>query len=214
MIDHPGHRTLFHVDRCVSDSLESHSSGSLRLATDDSPNGTNSTACGSNCSVVSVDDVIGCPSSLQPVRVVVEENSSAAKRSRKRAVQHLPPAAQQQHRTSCMFSFYHTALACWSDWTRDPNFTSRFFFQDSRPVRFTILALTHLILWMGCFPAWKLQCAVVVLIASMPARLLHNDQYQYSHNQLANSLGNFYRGFCFFRHACTQARAFAVHSYM
>ena len=132
-MDHPGHRTLF-VDRCMSDSLES--SGSLRLATDGSPNGGNSIACGSNSSVVSVDDVIGCPSSLQPVRVVVEDNAAgSAKRSRTRAVQHLPPAAQQQHRTSCMFSFYQTVLTCWSDWTRDPNFTSRFFFQDSRPVR-------------------------------------------------------------------------------
>lgn len=133
VMDHPGHRTLF-VDRCMSDSLES--SGSLRLATDGSPNGGNSIACGSNSSVVSVDDVIGCPSSLQPVRVVVEDNAAgSAKRSRTRAVQHLPPAAQQQHRTSCMFSFYQTVLTCWSDWTRDPNFTSRFFFQDSRPVR-------------------------------------------------------------------------------
>lgn len=134
-MDHPGHRTLF-GDRCISESLESHASasGSLRLASDGSPNGTNSTACGSNSSIVSVDDVIACPSSLQPVRVVVEESASSAKRSRKRAVQHLPPAAQQQqHRNGCMFSFYQTVLTCWSDWTRDPNFTSRFFFQDSRP---------------------------------------------------------------------------------
>jgi hypothetical protein len=135
-MDHPGHRTLF-VDRSVSDSPGSHNSASssLRLASDSSsPNGTNSITCGSNCSMVSVDDVIGCPSSLQPVRVVVEENSSSAKRNRRRSVQYLPPAAQPQHRSSCMFSVYQTVLACWSDWTRDPNFTSRFFFQDSRPV--------------------------------------------------------------------------------
>lgn len=131
-MEYTGHRTLF-GDRSMSDGLESHSSGSasLRLAADGSPNGLSSTTCGSNSSVVSVDDVVACPTSLQPVRIVCDENSTS-KRS-KRHVQHLPAVAPQQHRSSCMFSMYQTVLTCWSDWTADPNFTSRFFFQDSRP---------------------------------------------------------------------------------
>ena len=131
----------------MSDGLESHSSGSasLRLAADGSPNGLSSTTCGSNSSVVSVDDVVACPTSLQPVRIVCDENS-ASKRSKKRHVQHLPAVAPQQHRSSCMFSMYQTVLTCWSDWTADPNFTSRFFFQDSRPVRFIFHDLRTLLL--------------------------------------------------------------------
>lgn len=122
-MDGGSHRSSHLPDRGCADSA----SNSKLLS--ESPSTERSTLCNSG-SIISVDEVIACPSSLQPVRINVED-----KRPRKRP--HVPVAAVHDVRYGCFSSLYFSLMSCWTDWTHDVDqgISNRFFFQDNRPVR-------------------------------------------------------------------------------
>lgn len=122
-MDGGSHRSAYLPERGGPDSASS----SKLLS--ESPSTERSTLCNSG-SIISVDEVIACPSSLQPVRINVED-----KRHRKR--QHVSVAAVHDVRYGCFSSLYFSLMSCWADWTHDVDqgISNRFFFQDTRPVR-------------------------------------------------------------------------------
>ena len=122
-MDGGSHRSSYLPDRGCADSA----SNSKLLS--ESPSTERSTLCNSG-SIISVDEVIACPSSLQPVRINVED-----KRPRKRP--HVPVAAVHDVRYGCFSSLYFSLMSCWTEWTHDVDqgISNRFFFQDNRPVR-------------------------------------------------------------------------------
>lgn len=128
-------RSAYLPERGCSDSASS----SKLLS--ESPSTEKSALCNSG-SIISVDEVIACPSSLQPVRVNAED-----KRTRRRA--HAAAVAVPDVRYGCFSSLYFNLMSCWSDWTHDVDqgLSNRFFFQDTRPVRvlFVIISVSGLL---------------------------------------------------------------------